>query len=425
MNLFKKAMLAVVTMILAVVTIVVPANRTTEVEAANTDNSKEKWSAIGTINGSSWNKDFPLEYNAETDRYELQIALNANNEFKVRLNNSWSTAIGYGGNTGAGISTYLSNSGGNFKVKTTGNYVIWVKDDNVRKYTDNSYGFGIEKAATVVYHTITFYSQDGSILDTEEVIEGSALDFRFEEIEGFALEGWYTDLALTNKAVKGSKIMTDLKLYPKYVPAEDYVVRFDDNGTLGDSVYAYVWRDSTDGGNNTWPGVKLEKDATGLYALAIDASQTYTKIIFNAGDGKPQTVDLDLAEGTYVIGAIDSEGHYAATLHETPEVTAVIGWQTGVKGEAKALRIVVALTGVTAANIAYLHDEIQISVSYNGEPYVHTVEALFTGVASLGEGEVPAADLYAVLTIEGIPSGEFAIEALIGGEVVATATANA
>ena len=37
-----------------------------EVNAANTDNSKEKWSAIGTINGSSWNKDFALAYD-ETD----------------------------------------------------------------------------------------------------------------------------------------------------------------------------------------------------------------------------------------------------------------------------------------------------------------------------------------------------------------------
>ena len=148
----------------------VAAQELNKVEAANVDNSKEKWSAIGTISGSSWNKDFPLTYDSVDDRYELEIALTAGNEFKIRLNNAWATSIGYGGNTGAGISTYLSKSGENFKVTTTGNYVLWVKDDNVKNYGDKSYGFGIDKAAEVVYHTVTHYNSDGSVLETDSKV---------------------------------------------------------------------------------------------------------------------------------------------------------------------------------------------------------------------------------------------------------------
>lgn len=280
------------------------------------DDSKEKWSAIGTINGSNWNKDFPLSYDATDDRYELEIALIAGNEFKIRLNNDWTTSIGYGGKTEDGISSFLTNSGGNFKVKTTGNYVLWVKDDKVKNYNDKSYGFGIEEAAEVEYVTVTYYDETGTVLASEEVIKGSAYSsLMFKELEGYKLEGWYTDSNLTTKYVKGDKVSANLNLYPKYVEATDYTIYFDSSWS---TVYAYMWRDSTSG-DNTWPGEIVSKDLNGKYSLTIDASKSYDSIIFN--NGTVQTVDLSL-DGvincdTFVIGVENSENKYEATLKRT------------------------------------------------------------------------------------------------------------
>ena len=105
-----KKLFTLLALFVSVFTLVLVA-KTKNVEAANTDTSNEKWYAIGTINGTSWNTDFELKYDATDDRYELEIALTAGNEFKIRKDKAWTTSIGYGGNTGAGISTYLSNSG--------------------------------------------------------------------------------------------------------------------------------------------------------------------------------------------------------------------------------------------------------------------------------------------------------------------------
>ena len=318
----KKILIASLVTLASVAGVVGTVGNAHKVEAANTDNSNEKWSAIGTINGTSWNTDFPLAYDSTDDRYELEIALTANQEFKIRLNNAWTTSIGYGGNTGAGISSYLLNSGGNFKVKTTGNYILWVKDDNVRNYGDKSYGFGIDKAAEAVYHTVTHHSKDGSVLKTEEVLENSTYNPAFEEVEGYRLEGWYTNSELTTKLEKGTAIKTDYNLYPRYVEAEDYIVYFEDvDATFGEKVNVYMYSDSFDGHYNAgWPGTAIEKDVNKGWVVDVDASKSFDKIIFN--DGKLQTINLDLSSAnngdTFVLSSSkDSEGHYEATLKKT------------------------------------------------------------------------------------------------------------
>ncbi len=278
--------------------------------AANTtDDSQEKWSVIGSINGTSWDKDFPLSYVSDNDRYEIKISLNKDECFKIRLNNSWSTQIGYKGNTGANIGTYLTYDGSgdyrNFKVKTTGVYILWVKDDHVANYGDKSYGFGIDPVVSN-YYTVTHYKKDGSVLsDGETVLENSLYNPKFEEEEGFRLEGWYTEPELINKFEKATAITTDLNLYPKYVEAEDYTAYFyDSNDVLGSKVYAYMYRDSTDGGKNAeWPGIEMEKDANGCWKIEIDVSQTYTKIIFNGNGAQTDNIEIiDKPLNVYVMG---------------------------------------------------------------------------------------------------------------------------
>ena len=298
---------------------------TKSIYAANTDNSKEKWSAIGTIGGSSWNKDFPLVYDATDDRYELEIALTAGNEFKIRLNNAWTTSIGYGGHTGAGITTYLSKSGENFKVKTTGNYVLWVKDDNVRNYGDRSYGFGIDKAAEAKYYTVKQFKKDGTLASTESILENSVYSPTFYEEEGYRLEGWYTDSTLTTKFVSGTSITKDLSLYPKYIEDKDYKVYFSDNGTLGASVYAYMWSDSHKEHHNAeWPGEKLEKDSSGKYVIDIDVSKSFNKVIFTNNTSQTFDIELNAAnEDTYVLGDKATSGEYSGNYYATLEKTGI------------------------------------------------------------------------------------------------------
>lgn len=311
-----KKILTFLLLLVSVFTVVAVSNFK-PVGAANVDNSKEKWSAIGTINGTNWNKDFDLIYNATNDRYELEIALTAGNEFKIRLNKAWTTSIGYGGSTGAGISTYLSNSGGNFKVKTTGNYVLWVKDDNVRNYNDKSYGFGIDKAATVVYRTVIHYNEDGTELKNEQVIDKSSYAPAFAEKEGYRLEGWYSDKALTKKVEKGSSVTADLKLYPKYVEATDYVIYFKNASDFDSTICAYMWSDAFDGHNNAdWPGIALESAGDRGYKITVDASKSFDYIIFS--DGSNQTSDTKLIANNKDTFILSKNGTtYTTTVEHT------------------------------------------------------------------------------------------------------------
>lgn len=267
------------------------------------DNSKETWSAIGTIQGSNWNKDFDLVYDSVDDRYEVVVDLKANNEFKIRLNHAWTTSIGYGGNTGSNISTYLSNSGGNFKVKTANMYTLWVKDDNVRNYGDNSYGFGIDVyTATIAEYTITYHF-DETTTDTRTVTEVEDIPLLFNEVEGKRLEGWYTDDALTTKLAKGTKPTADLHLYANYVEATDYPIYIlDDANLIGASANLYLWCESFDGHTNKdWPGQAIATDTGHLFEIYIDAAQSFDRLIINQGTKQTVDVVLDFATKLYRI----------------------------------------------------------------------------------------------------------------------------
>lgn len=71
-------------------------------------------------------------------------------------------------------------------------------------------------------------------------------------------------------------------------------VLFDNTGNYSGDIYAHCWVSSTT--NAAWPGEKIAK-INGLYTFFYDATQGYTKIIFNnKADGSTgsQTSDLDL-----------------------------------------------------------------------------------------------------------------------------------
>ena len=264
----------------------------------------EIWSMTGTMTGWSVSaKTYTFTYN--NSRYELKVNLAANDEFKIIYNySSWD--IGYGQNTGGGISTYLSNSGGNFKVKTAGYYLLIVKDDNVHNYGDKSYGFSIEVCEEeLASYSVTYY--DGATVKKSETLEeGTAIQCPLYEKEGYMLEGWYTDANLTNKFEKGSQIKSDLNLYANYVKTDSYVVYFD-AGTWT-TVNAHIWSDDVVSGTE-WPGVAMTNVAgTSFYYYEMPVEKSYDRIIFNTSSGSTQTVNIDLVHSSkiYSLGAKDT-----------------------------------------------------------------------------------------------------------------------
>ncbi|MDY4849186.1 MAG: SusF/SusE family outer membrane protein, partial [Bacilli bacterium] len=120
----------------------------------------ETWYLLGTRNNWAQNE-YPLVYTEANGQayYLLEIELEANEEFKICNGTDW---VGYGGNTGGGIGTYLSQAdGGNFKVNEAGKYIITIKDDNVAAYGDKSYGFSISEAEWY----LSYYNGVDEVLD--------------------------------------------------------------------------------------------------------------------------------------------------------------------------------------------------------------------------------------------------------------------
>lgn len=80
-------------------------------------------------------------------------------------------------------------------------------------------------------------------------------------------------------------------------------------------VYAYAWKGSSK--NASWPGVKLSKVGTNsghdVYKVKFDSAGQYTSLIFDAGSGSSQTVNIDLSKyskNAFYISGKDSDGKY-------------------------------------------------------------------------------------------------------------------
>lgn len=71
-------------------------------------------------------------------------------------------------------------------------------------------------------------------------------------------------------------------------------IYFDNTNSEWTNVYAYCWNEGGSS-NSAWPGVLLNKPAEGNYTYKT--TETYEKIIFNAGNNQPQTADLLFENG--------------------------------------------------------------------------------------------------------------------------------
>ena len=272
----------------------IASNKSTITANATKGKGDEIWSLI--TSSDSWKEDKDLTY--KNSRYEITVYLGKDTEFKIRLNHDWTTSIGYGGNTGGGISTYLTTgSDGNFKVKTSNYYTLIVIDDNVAtNYGDKSYGFQIKRAYAVNYY---FSSEK---LDTKYATDGEAYYPEFFYKAGYRLEGWYKDSNLSNSFEKGTKVSSTLNLYGKYTPAPANFGLYMKNTPKWTTPHVYLWSSKYEN-NNTWPGKAMTLvTGTDYWYIEIDTEQGFDQIIFNDGKetGAAQTEDLTLSDHTIV-----------------------------------------------------------------------------------------------------------------------------
>lgn len=73
-----------------------------------------------------------------------------------------------------------------------------------------------------------------------------------------------------------------------------YTVYFYAGEVNWDEVYVYSWDDYNK--NEAWPGERMSSDGNGWYSATVN----YPKIIFNGGNGGPQTGDLKSQDGYFV-----------------------------------------------------------------------------------------------------------------------------
>ena len=83
-----------------------------------TDEQKQAWSVIGSINGTNWDTDFPMEKQADGTYLSKDVfTMAVGNEFKVRQGASWD--VNFGGDGQPGGANFIVDKEGNYKVKLT------------------------------------------------------------------------------------------------------------------------------------------------------------------------------------------------------------------------------------------------------------------------------------------------------------------
>lgn len=83
-----------------------------------TEDQKQAWSVIGTVNGTNWDTDFAMEKESDNVYVSKDVfAMTAGMEFKVRQGAAWT--VNYGGDGKVDGANYIVEADGNYKVKLT------------------------------------------------------------------------------------------------------------------------------------------------------------------------------------------------------------------------------------------------------------------------------------------------------------------
>ena len=243
---------------------------------------------------------------APVDYWETSFAADVNDEFKIitkgpSYKDWWMT---YGDMGLGGYTDYFDlapGNDGNARVLQAGNYRIRIARD-FANYPDKADGIWVTKTEVskveVVYHI-------GTETLTEEVFAGEAYHPSWKFVDGYYIEGFYTDAAYEHAWPTEGVLATAgeaLNVYAKTTicaPEDDYYAYVE---AWTDNPFKYVHIFSTTTGAATvWPGIKGEiapiSYVTGegitLYRVLVPAEYEADMIIFHNNNGE-QTGDMPL-----------------------------------------------------------------------------------------------------------------------------------
>ena len=140
------------------------------------------WSLAGDKlnNWAASDKTYTLKWDSKDERYEIVVELTANSQFKIVKDYSWNVSVGWNGySTDKGKNEYLADAGGNFKVKTTNTYLIYMYDNDSANYGFWSGDVGIEvynyataevQPLVTNYYNLGTYIRDTTINFNEKAV---------------------------------------------------------------------------------------------------------------------------------------------------------------------------------------------------------------------------------------------------------------
>ncbi len=165
-----------------------------------------------------------------------------------------------------------------------------IEDNDWQTTTSSIYGETYE---------VTKY-RGATVIGTDEILVDDSYTPTFVYQQGFKLEGWYTDAALTTPYVVGV-LDGDISLYGKYTAVDDYYVYFRKPDDWDSSINAYYYREGAGiplgSQAEGWPGDPMIDVMAGGhgYVIKVDAGYNPNIIIFN--DGTNQTGNTPLLAG--------------------------------------------------------------------------------------------------------------------------------
>lgn len=236
--------------------------------------------------------------------YELKIYLQAGTQFMLSRNHSSESMIGHRTNVeqmndhkNADI---LTIAGDWFKIKDgmSDYYIVTFRDRGSSSWAPD---VGITSFVPIQYQ-ITYHCPNDLTYDAE-LTESYVWTAPLHEVDGYYLEGWYTDSELTNKLQTNTKIVSDIlpnaevHLYGNYIASDDYFILVEESffhilESNNPTMYLYLSRNHLDGAVNAdFPGVSI-MDCEKLgdyYMVEIDASKSYSALKISArADGVEQ-----------------------------------------------------------------------------------------------------------------------------------------
>lgn len=352
---------------------------------------------------------------APVDYWETSFAADVDDEFKIvtkgpSYESDWWMSyqdMGLGGYT-----DYfdLAPKDGNARVLQAGNYRIRIARD-FANYTDKADGIWVTKTdvskVEVVYHI-------GTETLTEEVFADEAFHPSWKFVDGYYIEGFYTDAAYEHAWPTEGVVVTageTLNVYAKTTvcaPEDDYYA-YVEAWANNPFEYAHIYN-ATTGAATVWPGIKGEiapiSYVTGegitLYRVLVPAEYEADMIIFNNNKGE-QTGDMPL-NGPAVYPSGNKETA-TGPMEDSADKIAALAFLT----HYDTLRINHPWgDGTKEDSICWLIDDNAAWTELKGLYEAIDNKTLVDGVADL-DGTIGETMAYLYSRIEGTPEGNLPI----------------